>query len=82
MNEGRRGRAGRGGGETSYDNGHVVDRTLALRDCHHFFLQELWITEPVVSHALVSLRVILLINSSRHVTTERIADNRNLALTA
>ena len=70
-----------GEGETSYNNGRVVDRTLALQDYYHF-LQELWITASVISHALVSLRVILLINSSWHVTTERIADNRNLAPTA
>lgn len=79
MNEGRDGGRGRGGHHTIMDVS--LDRTLALRDCYNF-LQELWITASVVSHALVSLRVILLINSSRHVTAERIADNRNLALTA
>lgn len=35
MNEGAAGR--RGEERISYDNGRIMDRTLALRDCYHFF---------------------------------------------
>lgn len=73
----------RGGGVASYDNsasGCIGDRTLAV-ELFFFYLQELWITSFVVSRALTSLRVILLINSSRYVTTTRVADNGNSAPT-
>jgi len=67
----------------SYDNGAsgcIGDGTLAT-ELFIFYFQELWITAFVVSHALASLRVILLINSSRYVTTTRVADNGNSAST-